>query len=150
MGNVAKWALGLVAAVLLSSCGDSIGEGEPCFDTEECAGDSVCASTVGGNFCMNRCSSDIVICEDRQACVQAEEDAALYVCLPGGETPVGNACTTSFQCTLGAICAEVDGEFLCAQICDPAFVQGCPLEEACVPLDDESRGICRVVAETAD
>lgn len=150
MGNVATWALGLVIVVLLTSCGDAIGEGEPCFDTEECAGDSVCASTVGGNFCMNRCSSDIVICEDNQACVQAEGDPALYVCLPGGETQVGNTCTTSFQCTLGGVCAEIDEEFLCAQICDPAFVQGCPLEEACIPLEDESRGICRAVPETTN
>ena len=148
MSVPSKWTFGLIGLALLSSCGDSISEGEPCFDTEECAGSSICAATVGGNFCMNRCTADTVICEDQQACVQAQDDPDLYVCLPGGATLIGNTCSTSFQCTLGGVCVDIDDELLCAQVCNPAFVGGCPVGEVCTPLEDSSRGICQVVPPT--
>lgn len=94
---------------LFAACVKPINDGNACFDTSECHDPSVCAATVYGNYCMQRCDQDIVLCEpDLEACLRSSdlgfggaggmggmdtgtdadagvdaEDEEIWVCLPG-------------------------------------------------------------------
>ena len=60
-------------AVGFLACAKQVGEGGACFQSLECGSGSVCAATVYGNFCMKKCSPEVVRCEDAQACLQSSE-----------------------------------------------------------------------------
>ena len=117
-----------VALTLVSfGCADSRKDGASCFDSNECGGGSICVTTTTlGNLCVQTCSADDVFCEDGQVCASSDEDAELYVCLPGGEVALGSSCAADTECVLGAIC---NGS--CARACDLSQTTGCTAPEVC-------------------
>lgn len=68
----------LFAAVMLSAigCAKPINDGGACFQNSECRSESICAQTVYGNFCMQRCTQDQVRCASGASCLRAREVGA--------------------------------------------------------------------------
>ena len=56
------------------ACVKPINDGNACFQSTECNGGSVCAATVYGKYCMQRCDIDTVRCEpDFEACLLSSD-----------------------------------------------------------------------------
>jgi hypothetical protein len=71
----ARSALPSILILLLgaSACAKTISDGDPCFQSSECNGGSICAATVYGKFCMKTCSPDVVRCDNLEACLRTSE-----------------------------------------------------------------------------
>ena len=166
--------LTLLTCTAVVGCSDPISNGNDCFETGEC-GSGVCTETVYGQFCMNVCSPEVIICDGQQACLQSDAlsgeggssgEDDLWVCLPGAERLQSNSieavevlgvCTYSLDCVLGAICVCIEGQScdlddpnrggpICVQICEPDVTE-CPLRQDCVVLDD-GRAFCDPTTST--
>lgn len=119
----------IAVGVFASACAKQVGDGGACFQSSECAGGSVCAATVYGNFCMTECASNIIFCDDGEACLRSSDLGAagaggaggvggmggatggagfggspgeqVWVCLPGGEQLATDAVVTR---DIGQLC----------------------------------------------
>ncbi|MEZ4286853.1 MAG: hypothetical protein R3A47_01615 [Polyangiales bacterium] len=131
-----RWAL--LLAIAVSGCGSKVSVGDACFATQECDGDLKCVNTDVGRQCMRTCESTAVFCDDGEACIPSDDDAELFVCLPGGDTEIGDGCDSSVECALGAVCAGSSTR-VCAAACDPTG-SDCSSGQSCTASG--SRGYC--------
>ena len=62
-----------MATAIVVACAKPINDGNACFQSSECHNGSVCAATVYGDFCMKKCSVDVVRCDNGEACLRSSE-----------------------------------------------------------------------------
>jgi hypothetical protein len=71
----ARSALPWLSLVLLAAyaCAKPVGNGNPCFQSSECNGGSICADTVYGKYCMRTCDVETVRCDNGEACLLSSD-----------------------------------------------------------------------------
>ena len=99
-------------------------------------------------MCLEACATGSALCEDGQACAPANDPAASWVCLPGGDVGLGAACTRSLQCDRGGLCVSEGAVSVCRAACDPR-VPVCAAGSFCMAWTSE-RGYCQSGVAPAD
>ena len=133
----------VIALVTLgvAACGGSDGPFRPCIADPDCSGGRQCfVVESGASICMLPCDADTATCDDGEACAATRTDPNVWACLPGGEERLGDVCTRSLDCELGAVCVSEGIASLCRAICDPRTPL-CGAGLTCVATSAE-RGYC--------
>lgn len=121
-----------------------------CLADRECpTGQGCFALPPGSQRCLPYCDAYAsILCQDGTVCgFVPADDAQVGACLPGGETVVGNNCSSTAECVKGAVCVvPTDGGLgECRTACEIGGAVVCLANETCVALDPvaaPTRGYC--------
>jgi hypothetical protein len=139
-------------ATMLAACSGAPDVGESCVTDASCPSGSACFG-VGGSglrLCLARCEPlTRALCTEEAegsvgVCVALDEGGA---CFTGGETVVGESCTSTIDCEEGALCVIEGSEGRCRYACDftaPACIAG----HVCLSLGAGVRGYCAPAGDT--
>lgn len=147
--SVRPFLLALPLVFSMAACTQPADVGETCTDTSDCMAGLSCiqpsALSDAPTVCMEDCDLTMTrLCEGGEVCTMVPSPgrpANLGVCLLGGTTAVGAACTASADCVAGAICVSAGGAQSCFRACTAGT---CAATEMCVPLVDMgTNGFCQ-------
>ncbi|MCK5796220.1 MAG: hypothetical protein KAI47_03500 [Deltaproteobacteria bacterium] len=81
-------------------------------------------------------------CSQGAACSLVKDVITGCVCLVG-TSPEGGACTKTYECAPGLVCAGTTAPGVCTKICDPANDQ-CPTGTSCLEITAfQGYGYCK-------
>jgi hypothetical protein len=137
---------GIALALFVAACSDSPDVGDSCSSDAQCPSGTDChgVGDSGLRLCLAPCEPALTVrcTEEGQGSVGvclALEDAG--ACYPGGGVRVGEACQTTADCELNALCVLEAGEGRCRIACDVS-APDCPSAQTCASLDAGIRGYC--------
>jgi len=127
------------------------------YPVDTCGPGQVCAFgvdldadwLVDVSFCAVACDLFAQDCEDPQFACYPTSGGSICALVGAGDTPTseGAACDYANSCEEGLGCFRigVSLEWLCFAVCDPYGTGGptCGLDQSCIPVEDESWGLCQ-------
>lgn len=141
----------LALFALVPACTSPAQLGEPCTDSDDCAGGLSCI-TVGdpdeGTYvCMSDCDLTMTrLCEGGEVCTDplaTSRPENLGICFLGGDTPIGSPCAENWECVRGSQCIQPAG--VCRRACSTESTSGCDAGEMCTMLSGTA-GFCEPMA----